>query len=62
MEFSKIILFLIGASLVAQIVKNMPEMQETQVQSLGQGNYLEKRMAIHSRVLVWRNSHCNIPC
>ena len=62
MEFSKIILFLIGASLVAQIVKNMPEMQGTQVQSLGQGNYLEKRMAIHSRVLVWRNSHCNIPC
>ena len=62
MQFSKIILLLIGASLVAQMVKNMPEMQETQVQSLGQGNSLEKRIATHSSVLVWRNSHCNIPC
>ena len=46
------ILFLTRASLVAQMVKNMPEMQETQVQSLGQGNSLEKRMATHSSVLV----------
>ena len=44
MEFSKIILFLIGASLVAQIVKNMPAMQKTWVQSLGQKDPLEKEM------------------
>ena len=36
-----------GASLVAQTVKNLPEMQETQVQSLGQEDPLEIRMATH---------------
>ena len=54
MEFSKIILFLIGASLVAQIVKNMPEMQETQVQSLGWEDPLEKEMATRSSTPAWR--------
>ena len=39
---------------VAQIVKNLPAMQETQVQSLGREDLLEKGMAIHSSVLAWR--------
>ena len=43
-----------GASLVAQMVKNMPAMQETQVQSLGREDPLEKGMATHSSILAWR--------
>ena len=42
-----------GASLVAQMVKNLPAMQETQVWSLGQEDPLEKEMATHSSILVW---------
>ena len=42
------------ASLVAQMVKNLPAMQETQVQSLGQEALLEKGMAIHASILAWR--------
>ena len=44
------------ASLVAlyQLVKNLPAMQETQVQSLGWENPLEKEMATHSSILAWR--------
>ena len=42
------------ASLVAQIVKNLPAMQETWVKSLDQGDLLEKEMATHSRILAWR--------
>ena len=45
-----------GASLVAQTVKNSPAMQETWVQSLGQEDPLEKRMATHSSILAWRTS------
>ena len=40
------------ASLVAQLAKNLPAMQETQVQSLGQEGPLEKGMAIHSGILA----------
>ena len=43
-----------GASLVAQMVKNLPAMQETWVQSLGQEDPLEKGKAIHSSILAWR--------
>ena len=43
-----------GASLVAQMVKNQPAMQEPQVQSLGQEDPLEKRMATRSGILAWR--------
>ena len=43
-----------GASLVAQMVKNLPAMQETQVKSLGREDPLGKRMAIHSSILAWR--------
>ena len=39
------------ASLVAHIVKNLPAMQETQVQSLGWEDPLEKEMAAHSSIL-----------
>ena len=42
------------ASLVAQLVKNRPEMQEIWVQSLGWEDPLEKRTATHSSILVWR--------
>ena len=41
-------------SLVAQMVKNLPAMQETLVQSLGWENPLEKGMATHSNILAWK--------
>ena len=44
----------LGASLVAQTVKNLPAMQETQVRSLGWEDPLEKEMAIHSSIFAWR--------
>ena len=40
-----------GASLVAQMVKNLPAMQETWVQSLGLEDPLENEMATHSNIL-----------
>ena len=40
--------------LVTKIVKNLPARQETQVQSKGQEELLEKRMAIHSSIPAWR--------
>ena len=43
-----------GAPLVAQMVKNPPAMQETQFPLLGQEDPLEKGVATHSSVLVWR--------
>ena len=42
------------ASPVAQMVKNLPAMQETQVQSLGREDPLEKEMATHSRIHAWK--------
>ena len=42
------------ASLVDQIVKNLPAMLETWVQSLGWEDPLEKGMATHSGILAWR--------
>ena len=42
------------ASLVAQLVKNLPAMRETWVQSLDWEEPLEKRKAIHSSILAWR--------
>ena len=44
------------ASLVAQMIENLPETQETQVQSLGREDPLEKEMATHSSILAWRIS------
>ena len=48
---------MLGASLVAQTVKNLPAMLETRVPSLGQEDPLEEGMVTHSSILVWR-----IPC
>ena len=42
--------------LVAQMVKNLPAMQETQVQSLRWEDPLVKGMATHSSILAWRTS------
>ena len=39
---------------MAQMVKNLPVMQETQVQSLGQEDPLEKGIATHSSIFAWR--------
>ena len=46
--------FLSFLSLVAQMVKNLPLMQEIQVQSLGQKDPLEKEMATHPSILAWK--------
>ena len=40
-------------SLVAQAVRNLPAMQETQVRSTGQEDPLEKEIATHSSILAW---------
>jgi len=45
-----------GASLVAQMIKNLPAMRETAVPSLGQEDPLEKGMATHSSIFAWRVS------
>ena len=39
---------------MAQMVKNLPAMQETQIQFLGQEDLLEKEMATHFSILAWR--------
>ena len=39
---------------MAQMVKNMPSMQETWVRSLGQEDPLEKEMVPHSGILAWK--------
>ena len=44
----------LGASLVAQLVKNPPAVQETWVRSLGWEDPLEKGLATHSSILAWR--------
>ena len=42
------------ASLVAQLVKNLPAVQETWVRSLSGGDPLDKGKATHSSILAWR--------
>ena len=49
------VLFAVVTSLVAQMVKHLTTMQETQVQSLGWEDLLEKEMATHSSTLAWKN-------
>ena len=46
---------------MAQMVKNLPAMRETWVRSLGQEDPLEKGMATHSSILVWRISWTEEP-
>ena len=48
------VLMLPWASLMAQMVKRLPTMRETQVRSLDQEVPLEKEMATHSGILAWR--------
>ena len=50
-----------GASLIAQLGKNLPAMQETRVRFLGWENPLEKEMATHSSILAWRISWAEEP-
>ena len=57
LNFNSEIFFFVGlgserASLVAQVVKNLPAIQETHAQSLGWEHLLEKEMAIHSLFLL----------
>jgi len=44
----------VGASQVAEMVKSLPAVWETWVQSLGQEDPLEKGMTTHSSILAWR--------
>ena len=44
------------ASLVPQLVKNLPAVQDTGVRSLGREDPLEKEMATHSSILAWKIS------
>ena len=52
------------SSLVARMVKHLPTMQETQVQSLGWEDPLEKEMGTHSSTLAWKipwmEKHCRL--
>ena len=49
------ITILAWASLVAQMVKSLPAVQETRVRPLGWEDPLEKEMATHSSILAWKN-------
>ena len=49
-----ILLYLFMGFLDDSVVRNLPVMQETQVQSLSGENTLEKRMATYSGILAWR--------
>ena len=53
-HYNILLVWIDSVSLVAQTVKNLPAMQETQVQSLGQKDPLEEGMATHSSILAWR--------
>ena len=53
-SFKKLGVGLVRASLVAQTVKHLPAMQETQVRFLGREDPLEKEMATHSSTLAWK--------
>ena len=53
---------LLWASLVAQTVKRLPAVRETQVLSLGGEDPLEKKMATHSITLAWKIPWTEEPC
>ena len=57
----EIIQILIRASLVAQMVKHLPAMQETWVRSLGWEDPLEKEMATHASILAWEIPWTEVP-
>ena len=54
LSFSPLLFASLLVSMVAQRLKRLPPMQETQVRSLGQGDPLEKEMVTHSSILAWR--------
>ena len=45
---------MLRASLLAQVVKRLPTVRKTQVQSLGREDLLDKEMVTHSSILAWR--------
>ena len=47
--------------MLAQMVKNLPAMQENRIQSLGQEDPLEKGMATHSSILTWETPWAEEP-
>ena len=53
-DVSNSVIKVIFTSLVAQLVMNLPAIQETQVPSLGWKDPLEKEMATYSSILAWR--------
>ena len=53
--------YLQHSSLVAEVVKNLPAIQETRVQSLGGEDPLEKGMASHFSILAWRIPWTELP-
>ena len=53
-EYTDFILFTHQASLIAQVVKNPPKMQEIWVRFLDQKDPLEKGMGTHASILAWR--------
>ena len=55
-ENQKTLMKEIWASLLAQLVKNLPAVQETHVRSLGWEDPLEKEVATHSSILAWKIS------
>ena len=60
-SFSDELANILGASPVAQTVKNLPTMQETWVQSLGWEDPVEKEMTINTSILAWRISQTEEP-
>ena len=59
--FIKVLILMVGASLVAQSVKNLPAVQESRVQSLGWEDPLEKEMATHSSIFARKISWTEEP-
>ena len=53
--------YVFGASIVAQMVKNLPAIQETQVWSLGWEDLLEKEIATRSTILAWESPWAEEP-
>ena len=53
---------MLRASLVSQMVKRLPAMQETQIRSLGGEDPLEKEMATYSSTLAWKIPWTEKPC
>ena len=53
-KITETLFYVLGASLVVQMLKRLPAMRETWVRSLGGEDPLEKEMATHFSILAWR--------